>query len=561
MGSHDSSGLSVLGQARAAYAPKLPQALRQKNIRVELGAPVFPASDRAELRQLFPRTYGQRGARITAGGARLSGAALDVGVVLSGGPAPGGHNVIAGLFDALKAASKDSTLTGFLRGPKGIIDNKRGPLGAEVVEPYRNTGGFDLLGSGRDKIEKPEEFVACKSNVQDLDGLVIIGGDDSNTNAAVLAEYFLAQGVKTRVIGVPKTIDGDMKSREIETSFGFDTAAKTYAELIGNICRDAMSSGKYWHFIRLMGRSASHITLECALRTHPNLALISEEIHDKKMTLNGVVDMVVEVIEKRRALAPKRKYGVVLLPEGLPESIPEFRRLLAELSAHLGPNERAGMKYVASLPSHTDRVQWLSKKLSDHSMRVYSQLPEDAQEVLLKLDKHGHPLLSQVETERMLIDLVSDKIRDMHPDKKLDDLFSPLPHFMGYEGRCGAPSNFDTSYGYALGYAAAQLLRAGLTGYTVHLRNLAQPPDRWVAGGTPITALMNMEMRKGTPTAVVKKTLVDLKGKPFKHFARERKAWELNDAYVFPGPIQFFGPPAVCDAPPITLRLEHNAQG
>lgn len=550
----DGVEFSALQRARAAYHPKLPPALRQQNVRVELGEPAIPYTDQAKLRELFPKTFGLPVVRLAQGKGELSTAPLKVGVVLSGGPAPGGHNVIAGLFDALKAANKESFLFGFLKGPKGLIENRYKELGGDFIAPYRNTGGFNMLMSGRDKIEKPAELARCEETVKGLDGLVVIGGDDSNTNAAVLAEHILAKGMKTRVIGVPKTIDGDMKNREIETSFGFDSAAKTYSELIGNICKDAQSSVKYWHFIRLMGRSASHLTLECALQTQPNVALISEEIQAQNLTLGAVVDKLVDVILKR--VHAGKKYGIALVPEGLPEFIPEIKTLIHELGKILGENERAGLRHLASLTSHEERIHFLNKRLSDHSARVYGQLPTDIQEVLLKLDSHDNVPLSQVETERLLIDLVSDKIRDLHPDKKVGDIFSPLSHFLGYEGRCGAPSNFDADYGYSLGYTAALLVRAGLTSYTAHVRNLTRAAEEWVAGGTPITALMNIEMRGSRPRPVVRKSLVDLQGKPFKTFAAQRDAWAREDHYVFPGPIQYFGAPELCDAPTITLRSE-----
>ncbi|MGD0093783.1 MAG: diphosphate--fructose-6-phosphate 1-phosphotransferase [Planctomycetota bacterium] len=548
---------SALQNARMVYRPKLPPALRQPNVRIEQGEPALPYTDQAKLRELFPRTFGQPVVTLAAGKSGLSTAPLKVGVVLSGGPAPGGHNVIAGLFDVLKAANKDSTLIGFLKGPKGIIDNKFRELTADFIAPHRNTGGFNMLMSGRDKIEKPADLAGCEETVKGLDGLVIVGGDDSNTNAAVLAEHLMAKRLKTRVIGVPKTIDGDMKNREIETSFGFDSACKTYAELIGNICRDAQSSVKYWHFIRLMGRAASHITLECALQTHPNVALISEEVQAQELTLSAIVDRLVDTILKRDHAG--KKYGIALVPEGLPEFIPEIRGLIHELGRILGEDEHAGMLHLASLHSHEERVHYLSKRLTDHSARVYGQLPTAIQEVLLKPDSHGNIPLSQVETERLLIDLVSEKIGDLHPDKKISDLFNPLSHFLGYEGRCGAPSNFDADYGYTLGCTAGQLIRAGLTSYTAHVRNLAQPAEQWIAGGTPITALMNLEMRGGRAKPVVRKSLVDLHGRPFKTFAAQRDTWAREDAYAFPGPVQYYGSPEVCDATTLTLQLEWDS--
>lgn len=545
--------ISALQNARAQYQPKLPVALRGSSIKIELGEPSHPDTDAETIQQLFPHTFGQPVAHIVAGEGSLSASPLKVGVVLSGGQAPGGHNVIAGLFDALKAANPDSKLYGFVKGPGGVIKGKYKELTAEIIEPYRNTGGFDMIISGRDKIEKPEELAACKKNFaeMDLDGLVIIGGDDSNTNAAVLAEYLRAEGSKTVVIGVPKTIDGDMKNEQIEASFGFDTAAKTYSELIGNICRDATSAVKYWHFIRLMGRAASHVTLECALQTRPNITLVSEEVQAKGTTLSEIVDYIVDVILRRAK--DGKNYGVVIVPEGLPEFISDIKEMIDELSSVLGKDE----SYIRGLPDHSERVQYLNNVLSDSSARVYGSLPVEIQVVLLKRDSHGNVPLSQVETERLLIDLISDKIRLLKDRGETDVKFSPLAHFFGYEGRCAAPSNFDADYTYSLGSAAAQLVRAGLTGYTVNIRNLTKPADQWVAGGTPVTMMLNMEMRKGKATPVIKKALVDLEGDPFMWYAANRTDWALNDRYMFPGPIQYFGPSEVCDCATVTLDLEH----
>lgn len=548
--------ISALEKARSAYQPKLPKALRHGSIRVELGDPSEPASHQDEIKSQFPNTYGQPVARIVEDNGNLSNEVLKLGVVLSGGQAPGGHNAIAGLFDALKAGNKDSKLFGFLKGPGGVIKGRYKELTAEIVEPYRNTGGFDMIMSGRDKIERPGDLAACEKNFaeMDLDGLVIVGGDDSNTNAAVLAEYLRARGSKTVVIGVPKTIDGDMKNGQIEASFGFDTASRVYSELIGNICRDAMSSVKYWHFVRLMGRAASHVALECALQTHPNITLISEEIQEKGTTLGEVIDYITDVVVKRAEAG--RNYGVLVVPEGLPEFIPDIKAMIDELSAILGKEE----DYVRGLTDHSERVQFLSTQLTDHSGRVYSSLPVDIQEVLLKRDSHGNVPLSQVETERLLIDLVSDRIRRLKSKGQAEAVvFSSMAHFFGYEGRCAAPSNFDADYSYSLGCAAAELVRAGLTGYTVNVQNMTRPPDEWVAGGTPVTMMLNIEMRKGKPTPVIKKALVDLDGAPFAEFAAARESWALNDEYVFAGPIQYFGPPEVCDAPTITLALEKGA--
>lgn len=550
-----SGEISALQEARSAYQPKLPKALRAGKIKIELGAPTEPATDKDEIKKLFPNTYGQPVAKVVEDNGSLNSNPIRVGVVLSGGQAPGGHNVIAGLFDALNAANKENKLYGFLKGPGGCIKGKYKELTSDIIDKYRNTGGFDMIMSGRDKIEKPEDLAACKKNFEDmdLDGLVIIGGDDSNTNAAMLAEYLRAQESRTVVVGVPKTIDGDMKNEQIEASFGFDTASKTYSELIGNICRDATSAVKYWHFIRLMGRAASHVALECALQTHPNITLISEEIQEKGTTLEEIVNYIVDVVVKRAAEG--KNYGILVVPEGLPEFISDIKVMIDELSNILGKDEQ----FIRALEDHSERVQYLSGQLTDHSSRVYNSLPQEIQEVLLKRDSHGNVPLSQVETERLLIDLVSDKIRFMKSHKKTDAKFSPLAHFFGYEGRCAAPSNFDADYCYSLGYTAAQLVRAKLTGYTVNVQNITKPSDEWIAGGTPVTMMLNMEVRKGKPTPVIKKALVELNDAPFKKFAENRESWALNDEYVFPGPIQYFGPTEVCDAPTKTLVLEKNA--
>ncbi|MHB9037930.1 MAG: diphosphate--fructose-6-phosphate 1-phosphotransferase [Armatimonadota bacterium] len=543
---------SALQKARAAYQPKLPKALRAGTIKVELGAPTEPATHKDEIKKLFPHTYGQPVAKVVEEDGNLNSAPMKVGVVLSGGQAPGGHNVIAGLFDGLKAANQDTKIYGFLKGPGGCIKGKYKELTAEIIDDYRNTGGFDMIMSGRDKIEKPEDLAACLANFteMDLNGVVIIGGDDSNTNAAVLAEYLRSQSSKTRVIGVPKTIDGDMKTEQIEASFGFDTACKTYSELIGNICRDATSAVKYWHFVRLMGRAASHVALECALQTRPNICLVSEEIQEKGTTLEEIVDYIADVVVKRAAAG--KNYGILVVPEGLPEFISDIKTMIDELSNILGKDE----KFIHELGDHSERVQYLSGQLSDHSARVYGSLPEEIQEVLLKRDSHGNVPLSQVETERLLMDLVSDKIKLLKSKGETHAKFSTIGHFFGYEGRAAFPSNFDSDYCYSLGYTAAQLVRADLTGYTANVQNLTKPSDEWVAGGTPVTMMLNMEVRKGKDTPVIKKALVELDGEPFKYFAANREEWAINDCYLFPGPIQYFGPSEVCDSPTRTLALE-----
>ncbi len=545
---------SALQKARSEYQPKLPKALRAGNVKVELGAPTEPETHKEEIKKLFPNTYGQPQAKVVEGQGDLRTDPMKVGVVLSGGQAPGGHNVIAGLYDGLMAANGANKLYGFLKGPGGVIKGKYKELTGEIIDEYRNTGGFDMIMSGRDKIEKPEDLESCKKNFEamGLDALVVIGGDDSNTNAAILAEYLKGQGSKTCVVGVPKTIDGDMKNEEIETSFGFDTASRVYSELIGNICRDATSAVKYWHFVRLMGRAASHVTLECALQTHPNISLISEEIQEKGTTLEEIVDYITDIVVRRAAAG--KDYGIVLVPEGLVEFIGDFKAMIDEISNILGKNE----EYIHGLPDHSERVQYLSGELTDHSARVYASLPEPIQEVLLKRDSHGNVPLSQVETERLLIDLVSDKIRYLKSQGKTEAKFSALNHFFGYEGRCAAPSNFDADYCYSLGYTAVQLARAGLTGYTVNVQNMINSSDDWVAGGAPVTMMLNIETRKGKDVPVIRKSLVDIKGKPFAEFEKNREKWAQNDDYIFPGPIQYFGPGEVCDAPSMTLYYEKS---
>lgn len=550
--------VSNLEKARRLYQPKLPKALQSGKIGIQFGAATEPPADKDEIRSLFPNTYGQPVVRIVEGEGDLSQSALKVGVVLSGGQAPGGHNVIAGIFDALKSANKESRLLGFRKGPRGVIKGDYVEITAEMVDEYRNTGGFDMIMSGRDKIETDEDLSSCRNCLShlELDGLVIIGGDDSNTNAAVLAEYLKANGESRCIIGVPKTIDGDMKGELIETSFGFDTACKVYSELIGNICRDATSAVKYWHFIRLMGRAASHVALECALQTQPNITLISEEIKAENTTLAGIVDYITDIVLERANAG--KNYGILLVPEGLIEFIGDIRRMIDELSAILGKEE----KYIQGLSDHSERVQYLNTQLSPESAKVYGSLPVDIQESLLKRDQFGHIPLSQIETERLLVDLVSDKIRflkkhDPELDKKVK--FSPLTHFFGYEGRCAAPSNFDADYAYSLGYAAVQLIRAGLTGYTVSIQNLIKPCDEWIAGGVPITMMLNLESRKGRRIPVIRRALVDLNGPAFKLFAENREAWAINDDYVYPGPIQYFGPPEACETRPMSLVLEKGS--
>lgn len=549
-----SRDVSSLQAARAGYVPHLPAVLRGDAQRVELGERTAPSSDAEAIAALFPQTIGQPMARLVPAEPTPATRPLRVGVVLSGGQAPGGHNVIAGLFDALKSLHPDSVLLGFLKGPAGVIKGQYVELTAEFIEPYRNTGGFNMIMSGRDKIETPDHLAACLANFQqlELDGLVIVGGDDSNTNAAVLAEYLRAEGSSTVVVGVPKTIDGDMKNEQIEASFGFDTACKVYSELIGNIARDATSAVKYWHFIRLMGRAASHVTLECALQTQPNVTLISEQVEADGETLAAVVERIANVVVERAKAG--RHYGVLLVPEGIIEFMPDLQTLVRELQDILHKNEA----YLRSIDTHTERFQFVINELSAGAAQSYAAMPRSVQEVLLTSDSHGNIPLSQVETERLLIDLVGDRIRLLEAEDGVDYKFSTIGHFLGYEGRCAAPTNFDASYCYALGYTAAVFVREQLTGYTVHVRNLLADHEEWQPGGTPVTMMLNMEQRKGKPTPVIRKTLVDLAGKPLAAFHAHEADWALNDRYTQPGPIQYFGPAEVSEQPTITLQLERG---
>ncbi len=551
--------ISALQAARAAYQPKLPGVLEENGPFVSLveGAPTEAAASREELRRLLPGTYGLP--VITFGpGAQRETLPIKVGVILSGGQAPGGHNVIAGLYDGLKDLNPENGLIGFLGGPKGLMRNRCKPLTGEVIDAYRNTGGFDMIQSGRDKIEKPEEFAASLKTCRDngVSALVIIGGDDSNTNACLLAEYMLAQKAGIQVIGCPKTIDGDLKNDQIEISFGFDTATKVYSELIGNIERDANSAQKYWHFIKLMGRSASHITLECALQTHPNICIIGEEVAARRLTLMQVAEEVAGVIRARAAKG--MNFGVVLIPEGLIEFIPEMEKLIGELNDLL--SDKSPLKAAFDgLGSDDDRLQFVNQKLSPASSQAFSSLPLAIQLQLLgDRDPHGNVQVSRIETEKLLIDLVTGVLREWQAQNSYSGKFSPLAHFFGYEGRCAAPSNFDADYCYSLGYTAAALIGGGKTGYLSSVRNLCAPAREWEAGGIPLTMMMNMERRHGAAKAVIRKALVNLEGKPFKAFAAQREAWAQGTEYVYPGPIQYFGPPEVCDAVTRTLHLERG---
>jgi pyrophosphate--fructose-6-phosphate 1-phosphotransferase len=548
--------ISALQKVRYAYRPKLPPSLSQDagDIAVELGAPTEAVADREELREIFKITYGKPLAHFIRGKNDRICRKLKVGVILSGGQAPGGHNVIAGLYDGLKKGNPGSLLYGFRGGPSGLIDNKTLQFTDAIIDEYRNTGGFDIIGSGRTKIETPEQFAASLATAKklELDAVVIIGGDDSNTNAALLAEYFEKESAHIQVIGCPKTIDGDLKNEYIETSFGFDTACKTYSELIGNIGRDANSAKKYWHFIKLMGRAASHIALECALQTQPNVCLISEEVETKGLSLDQVVDQICASVARRAENG--ENFGVVLIPEGLVEFIPEMKKLIRELNDALAE----GAEEFSRISSFIDQIYWLSRRVSEASYKVIQSLPPDiARELLMDRDPHGNVQVSRIETEKLLIGMVEKKLALMKSAGLYKGKFSALGHFFGYEGRCAFPSNFDADYCYSLGFAAFVLIASGLTGYLSSVRNLTAPADQWTAGGVPLTMMMNMEQRQGLRKPVIKKALVELEGKPFKTFEAGRDIWAVKTSFLFPGAIQYFGPPEVCDGTTKTLKLEH----
>ncbi len=541
---------SALQIARASYQPKLPISLTGPVIAVE-GAPTQSVADQEEIKKLFPNTYGLPELHFERNPNPGVGKPINVGVILSGGQAPGGHNVISGLFDGIKKINRDSRLYGFLMGPGGLVDHNYKELTADIIDEYRNTGGFDIIGSGRTKLETKEQFDKGLEILKKLDikALVIIGGDDSNTNAAVLAEYYKEIGADVQVIGCPKTIDGDLKNDVVEASFGFDTATKTYSELIGNIQRDCYSAKKYWHFIKLMGRSASHIALECALQTQPNVCIISEEVEAKNMNLQDVVNYVADIVAERAARGCN--FGTVLIPEGLIEFIPAMKNLIAELNDLLAKNPE-----VAKLPADEQR-QFVIDNLCEANSRAYASLPVGvARQLTLDRDPHGNVQVSLIETEKLLSEMVAVRLEEKRKEGSYNGKFSALHHFFGYEGRCAAPSNFDADYCYALGYNAACLIAAGVTGYISSLRNLTRPSVQWLAGGVPITMMFNMERRNGKIKPVIQKALVNLNDTPFRRFAAKRDDWAINTSYVFPGPIQYFGPSEVCDQPTLTLHYE-----
>ncbi|MDE6343611.1 MAG: diphosphate--fructose-6-phosphate 1-phosphotransferase [Muribaculaceae bacterium] len=545
---------SALQQARSAYQPKLPQVLKGA-VKVVEGRPTQSVADQEDIKNLFPNTYGlpELTFELAEGGAQ--GKPLNVGVILSGGQAPGGHNVISGLFDGIKSVNPQSRLYGFLMGPGGFVDHNYIELTSEIIDDYRNTGGFDIIGSGRTKLEKKEQFDKGLEILKQLGitALVIIGGDDSNTNAAVLAEYYKEIGAGVQVIGCPKTIDGDLKNDLIETSFGFDTATKVYSEVIGNIQRDCNSAKKYYHFIKLMGRSASHIALECALQTQPTVCIISEEVEAKNQSLNDIIESIAQIIVKRANAG--MNYGTVLIPEGLIEFIPAMKRLIAQLNDLLA--EKA--EEFGAIQNAGEQRAWIIEHLDKENAETYASLPEGvARQLSLDRDPHGNVQVSLIETEKLLSEMVGKRLRQLKNEGVYTGKFSPLHHFFGYEGRCADPSNFDADYCYSLGFNAAQLIEAGVTGYMSSVRNLTCPAAEWVAGGIPVTMMMNMERRHGKMKPVIQKALVKLDGKPFLKLAAQRDKWAEGVEFVYPGPIQYFGPTEVCDPTTLTLKYEHE---
>lgn len=543
---------SPLQKARYQYSPKLPGMLRNgiSEICVKEGNATQSVADQEKIAALFPNTYGKKEITFEKGENTSAAKKQVVGVILSGGQAPGGHNVICGLYDALKATSKENVLYGFKNGPIGLLEDNYVEFDDAYIDAYRNTGGFDIIGSGRTKLETEEQFaVAAKvCEKHGITAIVIIGGDDSNTNAALLAEYFAAHNTGVQVIGCPKTIDGDLKNEDIECSFGFDTATKTYSELIGNIERDANSAKKYWHFVKVMGRSASHVALECALETQPNICLISEEVAAKKQSLSEIADYIADAVEKRSANG--NNFGVAIIPEGVVEFVPEFKVLIAEINELLAGNKTEEFN---ALGSWEEKYAFIEKGLTAESMAVFAILPQTIQQQLfLERDPHGNVQVSLIESEKLFSALVKDKLTE----RGFTGKFNALHHFFGYEGRCAFPSNFDADYCYSLGYNAFMLIQYGYNGYLSKVSNLSKPAEEWVAGGMPITKMMNIERRNGEDKPVIKKALVELDGKPFKFFEANRDTWAVETAYTYPGAIQYYGPTEVCDLTTRTLALE-----
>ena len=548
--------LSPLQLARYQYNPKLPGMLRNgiSEICVSNGNPTESVADQEKIKALFPNTYGKNEITFQKGKNTSASKKQVVGVILSGGQAPGGHNVICGLYDALKATDKDNVLYGFKGGPSGLLEDSYIIFDDAYINQYRNTGGFDIIGSGRTKLETEEQFAVvaevCKKH--GITAIVIIGGDDSNTNAAVLAEYFAAHNTGVQVIGCPKTIDGDLKNEDIECSFGFDTATKTYAEIVGNIERDANSAKKYWHFVKVMGRSASHVALETALQTQPNICLIGEEVAEKKMSLAQLTDYIADSVAARAAKG--WNFGVAVIPEGIVEFVPEFSVLIAEINELL-----AGEKADAfnALPTWQEKYAFIQAGLTKESMAVFALLPQSIQQQLfLERDPHGNVQVSLIESEKLFSALVKENLAQRKKAGTYNGKFSPLHHFLGYEGRCAFPSNFDADYCYSLGYNAFMLIQYGFNGYLSKVSNLSKPAEEWVAGGMPITKMMNIERRHGHDKPVIRKALVELDGKPFKFFEENREKWAVETCYVYPGAIQYFGPTEVCDVTTRTLALE-----
>ena len=544
---------SALQIARAAYQPKMPQALKSFVKMVE-GDATQSVADQDSIKKLFPNTYGMPLVKFDSSSEKHNYDPINVAVILSGGQAPGGHNVIAGIFDGIKHMNAASRLFGFILGPSGLIEHNYMELTSEIIDEYRNTGGFDIIGSGRTKLETKEQFdkglVILKA--LDVKALVIIGGDDSNTNACVLAEYYAAIGAGVQVIGCPKTIDGDLKNSMIETSFGFDTACKVYSEVIGNIQRDCNSAQKYWHFIKLMGRSASHIALECALQVQPNYCIISEEVEAKNLSLDDLVTDIAKVVAKRAEVG--NNFGTVLIPEGVIEFIPAIKKLINELNDFLASHQEE-----FNLIRRSEQRNYIIKMISKENSDIYASLPEGvARQLTLDRDPHGNVQVSLIETEKLLAEMVGVKLAEWQKEGKYVGKFATQVHFFGYEGRCAAPSNYDADYCYSLGYTASYLIAFGKTGYMSSVRNTTAPADQWIAGGVPITMMMNMERRHGEMKPVIQKALVDLDGAPFRKFASKRAAWAIHTDYVYPGPIQYFGPTEVCDQPTKTLVLENK---
>lgn len=553
--------LSPLQIERLKYQPKLPSSLQNGVNSLEMveGSATQSVRDQEQIKELFLNTYGKPTVTFEASSSSKTSEARNVGVILSGGQAPGGHNVIAGLYDALKTANPESKLYGFLGGPSGIIDGKYVEFTDEFIDEYRNTGGFDIIGSGRTKLETEDQFKSslevCKK--LGISAVVIIGGDDSNTNAALLAEWFVKNNTGIQVIGCPKTIDGDLKNEQIEISFGFDTATKTYAELIGNIQRDANSAKKYWHFIKIMGRSASHVALEAALQTQPNITLISEEVEAKQMSLDSIVNYMADIIA-RRANAGKN-FGIAVVPEGLIEFIPEMKSMISNLNDIMAELE-TDSSFLAST-SMSAKFEIVEKRLDDNNASVYSSLPASIKaQLLADRDPHGNVQVSKIETEKLLSEMIATRLSELKQQGKFNGKFSAQSHFFGYEGRCAFPSNFDADYCYSLGYNAYALIANGLTGYLSSVRNLTAPASQWIAGGVPLTMMMNMEKRHGEMKPVIQKALVKLNGPVFKQLQDNREDWAMNDRYLFPGAVQYFGPSSVCDITTVTLQLERSKE-